>query len=481
MKAKRFGNVGVGSITGWGACALVGALGAIKPANAEPAPLYAHMEPVMLDSGVLDNPSNEPAVVFTRILDLGPDVPWVRVLFSDANLPPGSYVRVTSLLDGDSQTLDAAGLADWGNGTAFFNGSAVRIELVAGARSAGNVVRTERLFVGEVPPPVQGGVAAICDTADDRQASTDKRVGRLLNTEARPEGENTVFPLGICTGFIIDKPAGPDDKLHLTAGHCFRDRCAGLLPKDPSYVFQFNVVCVNGTEPTCSNPNCNIYHPPAADQFPVIGDSVRSWDGAVRGTANDWAVFKCGKSNNQTTFVHQGNGPQAMFTLGDPTNLFLGSPIRITGYGADGNGPGGGGPPSACKCDPGAVPATGTRNATLQTAIGDLIDVAGTIIEYTTDACGGNSGSPIIGPGDKAFGIHTFGRLSCDGVTTNINGGTAITHPFLQDAIAALAPGGSQAAICIPTLSAWGLIILGLSVASAATVVILRRRAVSAG
>src|SRR5262245_27550437 len=86
-----------------------------------------------LDSGALPNPGLKPLVVFDQVVNR-PGAEWMRLYFSDATqLPPGSYIQVTSLLDGESQTLDAGTLAMWNHTTAYFNGDSLRVQLIDAA------------------------------------------------------------------------------------------------------------------------------------------------------------------------------------------------------------------------------------------------------------------------------------------------------------------------------------------------------------
>ncbi|MDO8630264.1 MAG: hypothetical protein Q7R41_07205 [Phycisphaerales bacterium] len=320
------------------------------------APLPARMQPVTLDSGTRANSANEPRLVFSHLLDLGPEVPWVRVLFDPqgTQLPPGSVIRVTSLLDGESHVLDAAELEKWGYGTAFFNGSAVQIELVAARNTTGNAFRIREVFAGERPAaiavagldetPVEGGVAAICGDIDNRQPfpnSFDSQamgIGRLL-----PGGINSnEAPRGYCTAFIIDRPAGiaNPDKVHLTAGHCFGAQLGNDINGNlgQTFVLQFNAYCDAPEQSTCSNDDCTIKHPAVTNQFPVRGDTVIARNPASPGFSapgNDWAVFKCGlNSEGKTTWERQrdrseGTRTDWAFTLASAVTEDMS--VRITG------------------------------------------------------------------------------------------------------------------------------------------------------
>ncbi len=50
------------------------------------------------------------------------------------DLAAGSFIRITSSLDGQAQELDAAALAAWHHSSAYFNGDTVIVEVVGPAR-----------------------------------------------------------------------------------------------------------------------------------------------------------------------------------------------------------------------------------------------------------------------------------------------------------------------------------------------------------
>ncbi len=383
-------------------------------ALAEPATLNARMVPVKVDTGRLENLHAEPAVMFSTVVELGSDDPWVRVLFDkETTLATGSYIRVTSLLDGETQILDAEELENWGYGTAFFNGSSVSIELIAGAKTKSNGLRVEEILVGERRANDGfGEVATICNETgakdDNRVPSGDLRVGRVLSGGKRELDSKKQD--GGCTAFIIDTPDNSDDKLHLTAGHCFGD----ILQGQDAGVWIFQV-CVPD-----SSADCALVHPDPGCQFPVDRFSVISIaDYATEGNfGNDWAVFQCHRQNGISSFRHAG----AAFPLAASPGA--GNPVRVTGCGIDGtnenNAPGG---KASCECDQGGF--TGTRNRTRQTSTGSLVEPNETkndpdtgvnhVLGLDVDVCGGNSGSPIIinsdssGLGGEAIGIVTEG------------------------------------------------------------------------
>ncbi len=437
----------------------------LSSASAEPATLPARLQPVALDSGAKANPSNKPRTVFQQVIDLGADVPWARVFFDEVGtvLQPGSYIRVTSLLDGETQILDAQELANWNYATAFFNGSQIEVELIAGAGTTGNNLTITEMFAGELTAQVQVAAAdqddgtvpplSICGGDDDRKLTDHKAVGRLLPGGARiaqncvggannglactvaadcPGGKCVAAPNenGYCTAWI-EASQKLTDPIHLTAGHCFPgvDDFGRINQNfDLDFVLQFDV--------PPSNANCTIIHPAVASQFPVKHETVISRGShtcldPITGTSSgqrcnrdidcttagelcristigdDWAIFKCGKNNEtppKTTFEKQGQA----FTLRDDL-IATTEKVRVSGYGVDGSDITAGTANNSCTQCP-VAGDNGTRNAVLQTHAGPLLAgvPAAHILNHQVDTCGANSGSPIIA-----------GALLCDGPSAN--------------------------------------------------------------
>src|SRR5262245_10221592 len=106
---------------------------------------------------------------------------WVRLYFSQATLGDGSFVRMTSLRDGEVQELDAAGLAMWSNTSAYFNGDTVRLELIVGQGTQGNRIAIDHV-AALISVDTRGGAGqcGICGGADDRTASSEDWSGRLM-------------------------------------------------------------------------------------------------------------------------------------------------------------------------------------------------------------------------------------------------------------------------------------------------------------
>ncbi len=241
------------------------------------------------DSGPWDNDTGLTAMRHRHVIQFD-GAAWIRVFFSENRLEKGSFIRITSRLDGEIQELDAGALAMWGNASAFFNGDEVTVELVAGPDTAGN-----RFMIGEVarlfhsPQPVGGsGECGICGS-DDRVPSGEDWAARL-------------FPAG-CTASVYN-----EDSCMVSAGHCVGE----------SMVVQFNV--------PNSQSNCNTINPPVADQFPIVNQS--SVNGGV---GNDWSVLIPGTNNlGQLPFERYGEFRPIAAGPAGPGQL-----TELTGYGVD--------------------------------------------------------------------------------------------------------------------------------------------------
>lgn len=240
-----------------------------------------------LDSGAIDNPLSDSVVVFSQLVYV-PNSAWVRVYFSEWSLPPGSFVRTTSLDDGDVQRLTGPRMSQWQGSTAYFNGDAVQVELVAGPHTTGNRVVFEK--IGLLSDGV-GGPSSPCGICgqDNRTASDEEWSGRIM-------------PVG-CSGSIYN-----EQSCMVSAGHCI----------DSRNVLQFHV-------PESDN-NCNTKNPPAADQFPI-----QKWEGANGGVGNDWSVATTGTNDeDQTAYERYGVFRPISDVLGVKNDV-----VQMWGYGID--------------------------------------------------------------------------------------------------------------------------------------------------
>lgn len=337
-----------------GLCATGGASAA---AEVEPsmAPIPEARVSLVMDSGAVVNRTAARAAAFTEVVSV-PGSPWLRLMFARADLAPGAAIRVTSLWDGYSQTLDAEGLRQWGNTSAYFNGDSVRVEIIADAG-----VGPSRVVMLEGVAGLHSVADSICGPTDDRVRSFDNRQGRAL-------------PIG-CTAWMVYDCA----RCFLTAGHCTTTSLQ---------VIQFNV--------PLSLPNGTIQNPPPEDQYTV--DAV-SRQGVNGGIGNDWGYFGVFPNTQHGQLPFERYGRQA-YVLNNPAAPLAGDQIRITGYGV-------------------TSPAN-TSNQVQQTHVGPFSSFAGTTLQYATDTTGGNSGSPILlQRSGAAIGIHTHAGCTTSGGVNN--------------------------------------------------------------
>jgi hypothetical protein len=242
-----------------------------------------------VESGLLSNDTGDFAVVYGATVTIE-NAAWLRLFFHDAELPAGSFIRMTSALDGEFQELDASDLAMWDNSSAYFNGDTVYLELIAAPRTARNLIRIDRVGTEILSGPRScgGDGCGICG-ADDRVPSSELWTGRLM-------------PVG-CTASIWS-----EESCLVSAGHCAQ---SGL-------VVQFNVPASSG--------NCNPNNPPVADQFPITSFQFQNG-----GIGADWSVMIPGTNNlGQKPYERYGVLRPISATLANP-----GNPATVFGYGID--------------------------------------------------------------------------------------------------------------------------------------------------
>lgn len=251
-----------------------------------------------LDSGLIVTQGSARSVAASYTVQID-GAEWLRLYFDELELGGelldgrGSVLRITSHLDGQVQELNAAHAAQWQNSTAYFNGSAVQVELIADPGTR-NHIRLRSADMGLAYTPEE----TICGALDDRVLSSDPRAGRLL-------------PIG-CTGWLIDDC----QRCALTAGHC----TGGIS------VLQFNVPLSNG--------GGGLINPGPEDQFVVDPASIQTNGGG--GTGNDWGMFGTfPNSNTGLTAAQAAGGTYELVAPPAPA----GQSIRITGYGTDSTPP----------------------------------------------------------------------------------------------------------------------------------------------
>ena len=245
------------------------------------------MVPYEADSGLVANPATTTRPVFADVVQ-SQDASWIRVYFGKVRLAPGSLIRITSLLDNDVQELDAAGLAMWGNTSAYFNGDTVVVQLIAGAKTQNNRLAIDAIARPAPQPVGDPGQCGICD-GDDRVPSNEEWSSRLL-------------PAG-CTASVFN-----DSSCMVSAGHCIGG----------NMVVQFNVPNSNG--------DCSLNNPPANDQFPIV--TTQETNGGV---GNDWSVLIPGTNG-------QGQLPFDRYGVMRPiaaSPVSVGAPAQVWGYGVD--------------------------------------------------------------------------------------------------------------------------------------------------
>jgi len=339
-------------------------------ALAQPATLPHSVRPYHLDSGYLNNSSAQSVVVFTGTVTVANE-DWIQLHFKDTNLPAGTRLRLTSLDDQAVQWFDGGSLRDYDNKSAFFNGGAVRVDLIAGPNTSGNRFLVESVMVGSAYPAVQ---ESICGSTDDRTPSEDPRQGRT-------------HPTG-CTGWMINATT------MLTAGHC----TSGSRTEN----IHFNV--------PLSSSSGGLRMPPPQHQYTADRSTMQRLSGGI---GSDWAVMSIVRNSN--TGLYPGQAQGSWYRLGNVPGSVSGQTIRITGYGTTGGG----------------VPRT--WNQIQKTHTGPFVSNSGTTLRYAVDTTGGNSGSPVIheNTGD-AIGIHTHAGCNSGGGS---NQGTSIARSDLQTAI----------------------------------------------
>ncbi|MFQ5413343.1 MAG: hypothetical protein ACE5E6_02685, partial [Phycisphaerae bacterium] len=196
---QRGGYGGVGLAVAVGVLVTVGVERAAAQATLD-WPVGAYM-PYRVDSGVRANPAGQATRVFRETIHVE-GAAWLRLYFSDVVLGAGSVIRMTSLLDGEVQALDADGVAMWSQTSAYFNGDTVVLDLVAGPNTTGDRVVLEEVAWEATVGDLAGGSGecGICGS-DNRVPSSEEWTGRLL-------------PAG-CTASVWNT-----ESCLVSAGHC---------------------------------------------------------------------------------------------------------------------------------------------------------------------------------------------------------------------------------------------------------------------
>ena len=364
----------------------------VAPAQGQVVIRPQHKEPLAVHSGKHSNTRAREATPFQQVL-VSPGAAWLRFHFKGYKLEKGSYLTLTAALNGAQQRLDAKSLRDWENGTAYFNGDSVLVELHLAPGDKSAYIEFDEMSVGEFAEgdTLEGMIESLCG-GDSRVASNDVRVGRITG----------------CTAWLNSNGS------LLTAGHCADyDPPDGIL--DLSGVVEFDIPSslANGT-PVAADPD---------DQYPIDTSSVVwNFDGEGMGLGKDWAMFRCNPNSNTGLLPHQARDNFFRMTRENPAAA---NTIRITGCGADDTPTG----------------STGGRNAdnrTLQTSTGPYVSESSSGANYwhnyQVDTEGASSGSPIIWNNNGfTVGVHTNGGCQPDG--SDHNSGTSFEHNPLETAL----------------------------------------------
>src|SRR5262245_1629178 len=119
------------------------------------APLRSREVLRSLDTGFVSNDTGRRAVVASFSVEVE-GANWLRLSFGgielagDERAGTGSFLRITSMLDGASQTLHASHVREWQHTSAYFNGDALLVELVAEPGTGPNRATLVAVTVGDV-------------------------------------------------------------------------------------------------------------------------------------------------------------------------------------------------------------------------------------------------------------------------------------------------------------------------------------------
>jgi len=156
---------GLGCHAALGAAAALACLFSPDSASAQSHPVFAQVTAAALDSGIRRNDAADPAVVFSEVVFI-PNSPWLRLVFDAVELEGDSQLVLTSLADGDKQVFNKQSITEWQHTSAFFNGGAIQIDLVAAGKTTSNRVAMTRAIAGTAQqPPVN---RAVCESIDQR-------------------------------------------------------------------------------------------------------------------------------------------------------------------------------------------------------------------------------------------------------------------------------------------------------------------------
>lgn len=322
-----------------------------------------------LDSGVIANDRNEPLSVWRERVKIA-GAGWLRLYFERIDLDAGSTLVISSVLDGAVQHHTAKTVSDWQLTSAYFNGQEVEIELIAGANTTNNRVVLTRAAAQLLPSGwVAGELCGVCN-GDDRVASDERWVGRMM-------------PVG-CTGSMYSTTG-----CFVTAGHCLGG----------ANIMQFQV--------PLSTPGGVPQNPPPSDQYPILQSSI---EGENCCPGLDWGFFECGANSETGLFPIEAQGQYRPIAPMLPDQFPV--VLEVTGYGVALNGPLSQAQKKSSGELFGIMPFPGFPNPSLF---------------HSVDTTGGNSGSSIMHNG-RIVGIATHCQFGCPNI------GMPIYHTNFQEA-----------------------------------------------
>ncbi|MCW5757512.1 MAG: hypothetical protein KIT54_09770 [Phycisphaeraceae bacterium] len=354
------------------------------------------IDPVVVPVGVSSGPIAADDPTAPAADDLGrvsiyehtvsvPGAGWMRVDFGPVDLgeapagAPPTIVRLTSLRDGAVQRLGSLHVEQWRHMSAFFNGDAVRVEVLSDPGAGVSAITIDRVLVQPGlfrPLAATGEPDSICGTTDDRELSSDPRVARGWSASGSAN----------CTAWIIDDCM----KCVLAAGHC------GFVQ-----VHFNNPLSTAGGSPVMPHPD----HQYAIDSASVQRENA--------GVGRDW--YYAGAFANPNTGLKPYEAQGEAFRLATTLPPADGRDFRVTGHGIT------------------SAPVDPRWNRAQKTHAGEFVEVSGTALRYRPDTTSGNSGSPVIDEvTGQAVAVHTHGGCTSTGGS---NAGTAITYGPLQNAL----------------------------------------------
>jgi hypothetical protein len=310
------------------------------------------VEVVRFDSGTLSNTTGRTTTLVDEEFAFDQSH-WLQLRFGAlTDLPRGSFLRMTSAADGGTQRLDADSLRIWSGQSAFFNGGAVKLELVAppGAKNA-------RVVVDTIVRGLPSQFSSICPPTDTRAASNDARIGRLVDGG---------------TGFLVYP------NVLLTSGTASASFTQSIV--------EFDV--------PLSSPTGQIVRADPDDQYPI---SVVARD--LTGPGQDWAVCEVFPNSNTGLLPSQASGA-GVFDRGPVPGSASSQTLRVAGFSTTVGAP---------------LPAARNFTQLVAEGPLQQVGTADLQYAVDTNAGGAGSPVIDVASGD-VIGIHTNGDCSSGGL-----------------------------------------------------------------